>query len=363
MALTVVGMDEAGYGPLLGPLCVGMSAVRVASWEPGERAPDLWKLLGSAVCRKGSDARRRIPVADSKKLKLPNDGKADPVTHLERGVLAFLGAMGVRPTTDSELLAELGADAGVDEAAWYGGEAVGVPRAGRTGGSGGAGGSAMTGVDANRLGLALREAGAEVMAVRCRVVGEGLFNELVRLAGTKAATTGWALAEHLRHAWDAWGRVDDGGRESGLRVVCDRQGGRAAYAGFLEKAMRMPKGKGGDGAKEMEAGSASVRVEVLEEGPVASRYEVRGTGADGAERMMVVRFQVEAEEAFLPVALASMTAKLVRETLMARLNRYWCARVPGLKATAGYTQDGRRWLRDVQAVMTKEERERMVRKA
>jgi hypothetical protein len=77
----------------------------------------------------------------------------------------------------------------------------------------------------------------------------------------------------------------------------------------------------------------------------------------------VIHFRPEAEDAHLPVALASMTAKLVRELAMARFNRYWCLRMPELKPTAGYTLDARRWLEEANGVVREEEREVMVRMA
>jgi hypothetical protein len=47
-----------------------------------------------------------------------------------------------------------------------------------------------------------------------------------------------------------------------------------------------------------------------------------------------------------------MGAKLVRELLVARLNAYWSARCVELKPTAGYAQDGARFLRDLAGVAT-----------
>jgi hypothetical protein len=44
------------------------------------------------------------------------------------------------------------------------------------------------------------------------------------------------------------------------------------------------------------------------------------------------------------VALASMTAKYVRELAMHAFNTFWSERVPGLAATAGYPVDAKRWL-------------------
>ena len=86
-------------------------------------------------------------------------------------------------------------------------------------------------------------------------------------------------------------------------------------------------------------------------------------GASPEEHGVHVQFRPEAEEAHLPVALASMTAKMVRELSMSRFNRYWCARMPELKPTAGYVQDARRWLEDLDGVMYDDEREAMVRQA
>ena len=62
---------------------------------------------------------------------------------------------------------------------------------------------------------------------------------------------------------------------------------------------------------------------------------------------MTVSFETGAEQKHLPVALASMIAKYVRELLMARLNRFFCGHLPELKPTAGYVQDGRRYLAEI----------------
>ena len=59
----------------------------------------------------------------------------------------------------------------------------------------------------------------------------------------------------------------------------------------------------------------------------------------------------KADADHLPVALASMAAKLVRELLMQRLNRFFTERMPDLAPTAGYVQDGRRWLQEVDPVL------------
>jgi hypothetical protein len=105
-------------------------------------------------------------------------------------------------------------------------------------------------------------------------------------------------------------------------------------------------------------------VEVLEESPEVSRYIVRVV-REGQARRAGVMFLTESEDAHLPVALASMTAKYARELMMARFNRYFAAlaRARGveLKATAGYALDARRWLSEAGAMLTPADREHLVR--
>ena len=51
----------------------------------------------------------------------------------------------------------------------------------------------------------------------------------------------------------------------------------------------------------------------------------------------------------MPVALASMTAKYHRELAMRALNQYWQNRVDGLRTTAGYPVDAKRFKSEIAA--------------
>ena len=53
----------------------------------------------------------------------------------------------------------------------------------------------------------------------------------------------------------------------------------------------------------------------------------------------------------MPVALASMTAKYVRELAMAAFNAHWTTLAPELRPTAGYPLDARRWRGDAAAAL------------
>jgi hypothetical protein len=346
----LVGIDEAGYGPTLGPLTVGMSVFAVPAAEAGQpNVPDLWTTLASGVCREPGrggkpDAKGRIAIADSKQLKLSSSVKTThPLVHLERGVLTALMCAGheVLPDdgtmTDGRLFAALGAQ--MPSEAWYTGE-IALPIA-----HGAAGGGSLR-IAANQFDRALRAAKVEILAMKCRVMGEREFNDLAINHGGKGATTGKALCEHLRFVWDRWGAAHEG--KTSLGIVCDRQGGRAAYTGLLQRAL------------------PGTTITVVEESETRSRYSVEGVNAHGHACKAGIAFLVEAEQHHLPVALASMIAKFSRELAMERFNRYWSQRAAGqceLKPTAGYALDAGRWLKEAREVYSMAEKEWLVRKA
>ncbi len=350
MGLIYCGIDEAGYGPMLGPLCVGFAAIGITRWQPGDGHPDLWAALGPSVSRTKPRAARAgttIPIADSKKLKLPNSSTTrHPLTYLEQGVLAFASLLKASDherfhASDESLFNALGVH--LDNHPCYRGEPVELPLGTTT---------ARLAIMANRLALACQNASIEPLAMACVAVPEQAFNEAIVKGHSKAHLTAWCFARLLRRAFDRWHGSGDA-----VRFVCDRHSGRTNYQDMIATALN--------------TNSRRVEVTVLEESHRCSRYAITtpDSGASYAsahntpEHGFVIHFLPEAEDAHFPVALASMTAKFIRELAMARFNRYWCARCPQLKPTAGYVQDARRWLNDAAETMTSEDRNTLVRLA
>jgi hypothetical protein len=64
-------------------------------------------------------------------------------------------------------------------------------------------------------------------------------------------------------------------------------------------------------------------------------------------RRVQVTFEPRADVNHFCVALASMISKYLRELLMMEFNRFWQARVPKLKSTAGYPLDARRFWAEI----------------
>jgi ribonuclease HII len=81
-------------------------------------------------------------------------------------------------------------------------------------------------------------------------------------------------------------------------------------------------------------------VEVLQELPARSEYLVTGAGG----RALRVAFAEKADRTSFAVALASCLAKYAREVCMQAFNAHFGALQPGLRPTAGYVTDARRWL-------------------
>ena len=307
------GIDEAGYGPMFGPLCAGVSVFEVEHRDEGA-PPCLWEELGRMVTRTKRDARGRVVIDDSKKLK--GAGKLrHPLTHLERGVLLFASltqgdADWLEQLDDTSLLAALGVEP--PSAAWYD-STTPLPLGQDV---------RMLRIDRARLERACQTSGVRCIHLAATAVPAAEFNHRVRSTGSKSIVN-FELMVHL--AETCWRRA--AGKP--LTVAVDRHGGRTRYLSDLHTAWP-------EAARQ-----------VLEESEDRSRYRLsmpeRGP--------MEISFSSAADSVHLPVALASMTAKYVRELMMVRLNRFFTGLMPELKPTAGYVEDGRRFLADIEPLI------------
>ena len=294
----LVGIDEAGYGPTLGPLVVSACAFRVREAET-----DLWSAMPETVCRCAGAGDQRVVIDDSKRVYTPARG----LGRLETSVLACLGEDVDVPTTFGRLLRAL-AFQGFDELCrypWYDPMAATVPVAAS---------AERIRSQAQRWGRGLERAGVAFIGAKSLPTFPAEFNRLVDRTGNKStvlyALTGQLMAEVWRQS-----------AGEHVRVVLDKQGGRSHYLPLLSGTF---------------PGQA-----ILRRGETAesSLYEVRR-----ADQRMTVEFRMRADATELPVALASMVSKYVRELSMGQFNAFWQGQVADLKPTAGYPQDAKRFL-------------------
>jgi hypothetical protein len=292
-----VGIDEAGYGPNLGPLV--MSAVIAEG--PDGCAPDVWVDLAATVARAGG-LPDRLWVDDSKAILRAASGRA----RLQATCLAVLAAVApVAPGTLAELLAALGAGSLEDAelTPWLDPGPVAQELADSE-------------VSSARPGRGAPFAGApwRIVGVHSVVVGPARFNAMLARSGSKAKVHFDAFVRLLGPLWD---RAGECGR---THVRGDKHGGRHFYYEPLVEAF------------------PGVWIDRGPEGPALSRYTLRA-----GERRLELSLEPRADGSDGLVALASIVSKTVRELWMDQFNAHWTARIPGLRPTAGYPTDARRF--------------------
>ncbi len=323
------GIDEAGYGPMFGPLTVGRTVLALPDHPVGTNPPALWQKLRAAVCKNHMGRKGRLVINDSKKVYSPAHG----LHHLELGVLAFAALAGRQPSCVATWLDALGETTHRDQAAlpWYACDETNPWNPLPVACSGG-----ELAVARNLLSATAKRVGVEVLDIGAAVVFEDRFNRMVAATRSKAATSFTFVAGHLLAVWQQYGQHDP-------TVVVDRQGGRAYYRELLSQTF------------------PDAQLTIIDENETCSSYRLRETrrnvrvaGIASEEpplRSMTVSFLVEADAAHMPVALASMVSKYTREILMSRFNAWFTRRAPHIKPTAGYAMDANRFWAEVEPLL------------
>ena len=295
----LVGIDEAGYGPNLGPLVVAAVWLELPADMP---SAGLWDRLAPDVSRYPPTGPDAIVIDDSKRVYAAANG----LRHLERTALGWLGVCGARPATLRELWSAccLTPVADIDESPWHAERDAGLPRLLA---------AERSASDRHLLSTALERCDCARPGVACQIIMPRRFNELLRRTESKAEALFHIGSELLRHIWQR-------SHQPVIEVVLDKHGGRNFYAGLLQQAF------------------PETLVLARQEGAASSAYVV----AAGERRMETV-FLPRADAQHLLVAAASMIAKYVRELCMEQFNAFWTSRVPGLRPTAGYPTDAKRF--------------------
>jgi ribonuclease HII len=261
--MLIVGIDENGLGPLLGPLVVTGVSFRAPAYDRDA----LFALAGP-----------ELPAADSKRLF--GRGRAAAA---EAAVLRWLELFG-RAADDSAGLerrivapSRFAAPCPDPIPGICAGPPLPLPRAGGARAEG------------RLLGVWDRfdRAGVKPAGVAAHVLCAGAFNRALAEPGMHKLRLDFALMMSAARRL-----VGPAGGDA--LVLCGKVGGTAAYGDWL--------------AEEGLAVAAVVR-----EGRDESAYDVRGLG-----RLCFVR---DGDASHLPIAVASMIGKYVRELAVERLNR------------------------------------------
>jgi hypothetical protein len=304
----LLGTDEAGYGPNLGPLLISASVWKVPDGVQGEGLYErLREVIKPVPGRAASANGQQFVIGDSKALYQSGKG----LSLLERGLWAALNLLNRRPATCGEVWTLL---AGPDisprrEAlcdhcdAWQ----------------------APCDLDLTEIAshlpqwcAAFAEAGVRLVDLQSTAVFPREFNETVDRCESKgAALSRWTL-------WLA-SRLIERLPDEPIIIVCDKHGGRDRYLPLLMEFF------------------PETFIEVVTEGRARSVYRF-----GPSERRVEFCFQAKGES-HLPTALASMASKYLRELAMQAFNAFWAQHVPNLRPTAGYPLDARRFKSDIAA--------------
>ncbi len=301
----LAGIDEAGFGPVMGPLVVSLSALEVGEELLGA---SMWKVLSPTVTRRPGKRAGTFAVADSKKLY--HRGRPDAVEHLERAVLALLATRRRRPATLAGLLGVVAPDApkAIGGYPWYAGADLPLPRCVT---------SEHVTLLGNAAAAALARGGVQLAAMRSEVVFPGEFNRLCEATRNKSTVLLDVTSRLIAYLWRRF-------PEQTVRLYADRQGGRMRYVAPLKRLL------------------PGTELAVLQESEECSAYRI----ADG-RRTFEIHFGVKFDGVHLTVSLASMISKYLRELFMELENAFWARHVPGVVPTAGYYTDGTRFLGDI----------------
>lgn len=296
MAL-VVGIDEVGYGPKLGPLVVSGFGFKVP-----DPSLDLWKALAPAVSARVS--REKLPVLDSKALYSPAAG----LKTLEPTALSFLALLPGGPgATFRKLLEGVALEPPAATDPWYRDADFALPLATER---------VLLDARAARLWEACVAAGVMAHAGRVAWVEPADFNRACSSERNKSDLLFGQACRLVRAFLES-----APGEDVVARI--GKQGGRRLYLPGLVR----------------EFGTVWVHGETA----ATSRYEFRQGG-----RRVIVEFLMDGETRDFGISLASIVGKYLREGAMRLFNDYWARQSEGLRATAGYGLDARRFYREIE---------------
>ena len=287
--MLILGVDENGLGPRLGPLVATAVALDCTG--------------------RGYDPRRLRKIGDRAGI---GDSKATSafgaMAHAEGVALALVERVtGGAPRDLDDLLARVG----LTESS-LGGVAPGALESLRAPCDGGSrpqcwsaelplpafGGSLDVG---RRMLDRLARAGLEPVRARSAIACVRVYNREVARRGSKLCVD---LELFERLVLDARGALP-----GELTALCGMVGGIRRYAGYL-------------------AHIDAETLEILEESRLRSVYRAPAVGE--------IRFEVDADATHVPVGLASMLGKYVRELCVDRQNRFYQSHDPALPSVSGY---------------------------
>ena len=303
--IMLVGIDEAGLGPLLGPLVVSAAAFTIPA---GTNKESMWLMLKDSVSNHKKNLAGRMLICDSKKAYTPATG----IAFLEKTVLACLWHLGKTPSSVSELVNMLCPECSgrLERYPWhrdYSQTAIKFN-------------ADDISICAGAFGRSLEKNGMSLAVLKSFCFDTAYYNDMVQKVNNKSTVVFSAVC----------GLVDEIIKSSYCRnfhFIIDRQGGRISYV------------------RQLRTMFSDMELKIISQDQSQSSYQL-----STSYKNVRIDFCVRADAEHLPVCLASMASKYLREQLMGCLNNYFIGKCRQLKPTAGYWTDGKRFLNDIKQI-------------
>ena len=283
----ILGTDEAGYGPNLGPLVLSCAVWAVSSGQSVDHLAELEQRVAPIITGSPSQLGKNGKlwlVGDSKKLY--QSGK------LQLLIDSVLIALHLTGQVFAELQSHVNSESDLSTA--------------------------------EQVRKSLQQLGVSLCNIKAEVISPRNFNQLLCRLGNKSTLLSEVTISLIKN------EIPSLPNDGDVTVLCDKHGGRNHYVELLYQFF-----------------PDSGWIEILIEGTPLSVYRF-----SFQNRKIEFRFQAKADR-HIPAALASMTAKLLRELAMQEFNRFWQQYLPDLQPTAGYPVDALRFFGQIEETRQK----------
>jgi ribonuclease HII len=318
----LVGIDEAGLGPILGPLVVSAACFSIPANKIGS---DMWQLLSDSVSSNKKHLAGRLLICDSKKAYTPSIG----IAFLEKTVLSCLGILGKTPASITELIDALcpACKNRLAEYPWHKDLSHRDIKFNHD----------DIAISAGAFGRDLEKHNMSLIALKSFCFDVAFYNDMVQKVNNKSTVLFMAVCSLVDE-------IIKSAQHTNFHFIIDRQGGRTKYT------------------RQLRTMFPEMSLKVLDENDRMSSYELSEYLAPGSTggseprpsesgiKNIKIDFAVKADANFLPACLASMVSKYLREQLMGCINSYFVEKCRTLKPTAGYWTDGKRFINDLKTI-------------
>lgn len=315
----LIGIDEAGYGPNLGPLVIACSAWLLPLKNDLPVESLLAALQPAFQAKPWRPKSKFIPLGDSKAIH----AGADKNIGLRVGVDYWLRQLAPLSLGGKGFIRQLDADFSADEsklAPWYRSVTDSTTHQDDDGPN----------VEVvERADAAVDRIGLKLVGLTAKIVDEASFNRGCQAFGNKAGLLSLESIALARRCLEAMVSIDRSWvRDRSLRSIhffFDKHGGRNRYQAPLSQVM------------------PELWFNRIIEGTLRSTYT-----STWADLPIEISFVAKGDR-WLPPALASMTAKRLREMSMAGFNQFWRSHLPDIAPTAGYPVDAARFRKAIES--------------